>query len=160
MVVDEDHGRLLGVTMVGPGVEELIHSATVAVAASVPIARLWHAVPCFPTISEVWLRLLEAYRDGRDAARLVVTAQVGAEEPDQELARQGGGAHAAEGEDQHPDGVQVGLDQPEHADHQPEQDDQGHRADVSAAHVPECHFCENVASSPACTRSVVAVHIA
>jgi dihydrolipoamide dehydrogenase len=68
MVVDEDHGRLLGVTMVGPGVEELIHSATVAIAAAVPIARLWHAVPCFPTISEVWLRLLEAYRDGRDVA--------------------------------------------------------------------------------------------
>jgi hypothetical protein len=34
----------------------------------VPIDRLWHAVPCFPTISEVWLRLLEAYRDGRDVA--------------------------------------------------------------------------------------------
>jgi len=68
MVVDEDHGRLLGVTMVGPGVEELIHSATVAVASQVPIDRLWHAVPCFPTISEVWLRLLEAYRDGRDVA--------------------------------------------------------------------------------------------
>jgi hypothetical protein len=29
----------------------------------VPIDRLWHAVPCFPTISELWLRLLEAYRD-------------------------------------------------------------------------------------------------
>jgi DNA-binding transcriptional LysR family regulator len=93
-------------------------------------------------------------------ARLVVTAQVGAEEPDQVLARQGGGADAAEEEDQHPDRVEVGLDQPEHADHQPEQDDQGHRADVSAAHVPECHFCENVAGSHACTRSAVAVHIA
>ena len=93
-------------------------------------------------------------------ARLVVTAQVGAEEPDQELARQGGGADAAEGEDQHADGVQVGLDQAEHADHQPEQDDHGHRADVSAAHGSECHLCENVAGPPACTRSVVAVHIA
>jgi len=62
MVVDEDNGYLLGVTMVGPGVEELLHSATIAVAAQVPIARLWHAVPCFPSISEVWLRLLEAYR--------------------------------------------------------------------------------------------------
>jgi pyruvate/2-oxoglutarate dehydrogenase complex dihydrolipoamide dehydrogenase (E3) component len=61
MVVDEDHGYLLGVTFVGPGVEELIHSATVAVAAQVPITRLWHAVPCFPSISEIWLRLLEAY---------------------------------------------------------------------------------------------------
>jgi dihydrolipoamide dehydrogenase len=62
MVVDLDHEYLLGVTFVGPGVAELLHSATIAVAAQVPIGRLWHAVPCFPTISEVWLRLLEAYR--------------------------------------------------------------------------------------------------
>jgi pyruvate/2-oxoglutarate dehydrogenase complex dihydrolipoamide dehydrogenase (E3) component len=63
MVVDVDHNHLLGVTMVGPGVSELLHSATIAVAGRVPIDRLWHTVPCFPTISEVWLRLLEAYRD-------------------------------------------------------------------------------------------------
>ena len=63
MVIDVDHDYLLGVTMVGPGVSELLHSATIAVAGRVPIDRLWHAVPCFPTISEVWLRLLEAYRD-------------------------------------------------------------------------------------------------
>jgi pyruvate/2-oxoglutarate dehydrogenase complex dihydrolipoamide dehydrogenase (E3) component len=62
MVVDEDHGHILGVTMVGPGIEELIHSATIAVACQVPISRLWHAVPAFPSLSEVWLRLLEAYR--------------------------------------------------------------------------------------------------
>ena len=62
MVVDLDHGYLLGVTFVGPGVAELLHSATVAVAGQVPVDRLWHAVPCFPSISEVWLRLLEAYR--------------------------------------------------------------------------------------------------
>ncbi len=63
MVVDEDRGYLLGVTMVGPGTTELLHAATIAVAAQVTINRLWHAVPCFPTISELWLRLLEAYRD-------------------------------------------------------------------------------------------------
>lgn len=63
MVVDAEHERLLGVTFVGPGVADLLHSATIAVAGQVPISRLWHAVPCFPTISEVWLRLLEAYRD-------------------------------------------------------------------------------------------------
>jgi dihydrolipoamide dehydrogenase len=62
MIVDEDTRTLLGVTFVGAGVTELLHSATVAVAAQVPIDRLWHAVPSFPTISEVWLRLLEAYR--------------------------------------------------------------------------------------------------
>jgi dihydrolipoamide dehydrogenase len=63
MVVDADRGYLLGVTFVGPGVSELLHSATVAVAGQVPVDRLWHAIPCFPTISEVWLRLLEADRD-------------------------------------------------------------------------------------------------
>ncbi|MFJ1990063.1 dihydrolipoyl dehydrogenase family protein [Streptomyces asiaticus] len=62
MVVDLDRGHLIGVTFVGPGVSELLHSATVAVAGEVPIDRLWHAVPSFPTISEIWLRLLEAYR--------------------------------------------------------------------------------------------------
>lgn len=67
MVVDEDGEYLLGVSFVGPGVAEMLHSATIAVASRTPLARLWHAVPCFPTISEVWLRLLEGYRDGRGA---------------------------------------------------------------------------------------------
>ncbi|MFF6785279.1 FAD-dependent oxidoreductase [Streptomyces sp. NPDC012510] len=62
MVVDLDREILRGVTFVGPAVGELIHSATIAVAGEVPVDRLWHAVPSFPTISEVWLRLLEAYR--------------------------------------------------------------------------------------------------
>ncbi|WP_395371035.1 dihydrolipoyl dehydrogenase family protein [Streptomyces tubercidicus] len=62
MVVDLDREVLLGVTFVGMGVGELLHSATIAVAGEVPIERLWHAVPSFPTLSEVWLRLLEAYR--------------------------------------------------------------------------------------------------
>jgi pyruvate/2-oxoglutarate dehydrogenase complex dihydrolipoamide dehydrogenase (E3) component len=63
MVVDEDRGHLLGVTRVGPGVTEMLHSATIAVAGQVPVDRLWHKVPCFPTISELWLRLLQSYRD-------------------------------------------------------------------------------------------------
>ncbi|MGW7069378.1 dihydrolipoyl dehydrogenase family protein [Streptomyces sp. NPDC054855] len=62
MIVDLDREVLLGVTFVGPGVGELIHSATVAIAGEVPIGRLWHAVPAYPTVSEVWLRLLETYR--------------------------------------------------------------------------------------------------
>lgn len=62
MIVDLDREILLGVTFVGPGIGELLHSATVAVAGEVPIDRLWHAVPAYPTISEVWLRLLETYR--------------------------------------------------------------------------------------------------
>jgi dihydrolipoamide dehydrogenase len=62
MVVDVDRGYLLGVTFVGPGVGEMLHAATIAVAGEVPIERLWHAVPSYPTMSEIWLRLLETYR--------------------------------------------------------------------------------------------------
>ncbi len=61
MVVDESRRVLVGVTLVGPSVGELIHAATVAVVGEVPVERLWHAVPSYPTISELWLRLLEAY---------------------------------------------------------------------------------------------------
>ncbi|HEV7629085.1 MAG TPA: NAD(P)/FAD-dependent oxidoreductase [Streptomyces sp.] len=62
MVVDLDREVVVGVTFVGPGVSELLHSASIAVAGEVPLERLWHAVPSYPTISEVWLRLLETYR--------------------------------------------------------------------------------------------------
>lgn len=65
-VVDEDRHVLVGVTFVGAEVGELLHAATIAVAGEVPIERLWHAVPSYPTISEVWLRLLESY--GRPSA--------------------------------------------------------------------------------------------
>ncbi|WP_173024344.1 dihydrolipoyl dehydrogenase family protein [Microbacterium oryzae] len=60
-VVDEDRRVLVGVTFVGAGVAELLHAATIAVVGEVPLERLWHAVPAYPTISEVWLRLLETY---------------------------------------------------------------------------------------------------
>jgi len=61
LVIDERRRVIVGATFVGPGVQELLHSATVAIAGDVTLDRLWHAVPAFPTVSEVWLRLLEAY---------------------------------------------------------------------------------------------------
>ncbi|MEV4279843.1 dihydrolipoyl dehydrogenase family protein [Actinoplanes xinjiangensis] len=61
MVVDEDRRVIVGFTVVGPDVAELLHAATIAIVGEVPLDRLWHAVPAFPTVSEVWLRLLEAY---------------------------------------------------------------------------------------------------
>jgi dihydrolipoamide dehydrogenase len=61
LVVDEKRSVVLGATFVGPDVSELLQSATIAVVGEVPIARLWHAVPAYPTISEIWLRLLETY---------------------------------------------------------------------------------------------------
>ena len=62
LVVDTDDETLVGATFVGPEVGELLHAATVAVVGKVPIETLWHAVPSFPTVSEIWLRLLEAWR--------------------------------------------------------------------------------------------------
>ncbi len=52
---------IVGATFTGPATQELLHAATVAIAGRVPVDLLWHAVPSFPTVSEVWLRLLEAY---------------------------------------------------------------------------------------------------
>ncbi|MFE1198971.1 dihydrolipoyl dehydrogenase family protein [Streptomyces olivaceoviridis] len=63
VLIDRDRHVVVGATFVGPGVGELLHSATVAITGEVPVERLWHAVPAFPTISEVWLRLLETWRD-------------------------------------------------------------------------------------------------
>jgi dihydrolipoamide dehydrogenase len=61
IVVDTEREVLVGVTFAGQDVAELLHAATIAIVGEVPLRRLWHAVPAFPTMSEVWLRLLEAY---------------------------------------------------------------------------------------------------
>lgn len=61
LVVDERRRVVVGATFVGQDVAELVHAATIAVVGEVTIDRLWHAVPAYPTISEVWLRLLDAY---------------------------------------------------------------------------------------------------
>ena len=52
---------IVGATFTGPGMAELLHSATVAICGGVTVDQLRHAVPSFPTVSEVWLHLLEAY---------------------------------------------------------------------------------------------------
>ncbi|MFY9712147.1 MAG: NAD(P)/FAD-dependent oxidoreductase [Microbacterium sp.] len=66
IVVDTEREVIVGATFVGNEVAELLQAATIAVVGEVPIARLWHAVPAYPTMSEVWLRMLETY--GRDSA--------------------------------------------------------------------------------------------
>jgi len=52
---------VVGATITGSEVAEALHAATIAVVGKVPLEDLWHAVPSFPTRSELWLRLLEAY---------------------------------------------------------------------------------------------------
>ena len=61
LVVDEDAGVVVGATFVGQDTAELVHAATVAIVGKVPVTTLWHAVPSYPTMSEIWLRLLEEY---------------------------------------------------------------------------------------------------
>ena len=62
LIVDRARDLLVGATFVGAGTAELVHSATVAIIGGVTLSDLWHAVPSYPTVSEVWLRLLEARR--------------------------------------------------------------------------------------------------
>lgn len=59
LVVDAATGKLLGATFVGAEVAELVHAATVAIVGGLTLEQLRHAVPSYPTASEVWLRLLE-----------------------------------------------------------------------------------------------------
>jgi pyruvate/2-oxoglutarate dehydrogenase complex dihydrolipoamide dehydrogenase (E3) component len=62
LVVNTDDDTLVSATFVGPEVGELVHAATIAVVGQVPLDVLWHAVPSYPTASEIWLRLLETWR--------------------------------------------------------------------------------------------------
>jgi dihydrolipoamide dehydrogenase len=61
LVVDEDRRVVVGATITGPEVAEALHAATIAVIGETVLDDLWHAVPAFPTRSELWLRLLESY---------------------------------------------------------------------------------------------------
>ena len=59
LVVDPARRVIVGATFAGQDVAELLQAATIAIVGEVPLHRLWHAVPAYPTVSEVWLRLLE-----------------------------------------------------------------------------------------------------
>jgi dihydrolipoamide dehydrogenase len=61
LVIDEDRRIIVGATFTGSEIQEALHAATIAVVAEVGLDDLWHAVPSFPTRSELWLRLLEEY---------------------------------------------------------------------------------------------------
>ncbi len=61
LVIDDERRVVVGATFVGPDVNELIHAATIAVAAEVRVETLIEAVPPFPTRNEIWLNLLQRY---------------------------------------------------------------------------------------------------
>jgi pyruvate/2-oxoglutarate dehydrogenase complex dihydrolipoamide dehydrogenase (E3) component len=61
LVVDETAGTIVGATFTGFETADLLHAATVAVVGGIPLRRLRHAVAAYPSRSEIWLKLLEAY---------------------------------------------------------------------------------------------------
>jgi len=63
LVVDRARDVVVGATFVGAEIAEFLHAATLAVVGEIPLARLTHCVPAFPTRSEIWLTLLEAWED-------------------------------------------------------------------------------------------------
>jgi pyruvate/2-oxoglutarate dehydrogenase complex dihydrolipoamide dehydrogenase (E3) component len=56
-LIDEDRGVIVGVTITGSEVADFLHAATIAIVGEVPLTRLRHAIPAFPTRSEIWLNL-------------------------------------------------------------------------------------------------------
>jgi dihydrolipoamide dehydrogenase len=65
LVIDRQRGVLIGATFTGAEIQDFLHAATIAIVGEVPVARLRHAVPAFPTRSEIWLKLLEKAETGR-----------------------------------------------------------------------------------------------
>jgi pyruvate/2-oxoglutarate dehydrogenase complex dihydrolipoamide dehydrogenase (E3) component len=59
-IIDAETEKVLGATFAGDGVADLLHASTVAVVGGLTVRQLAHAVPPFPTMSEVYLNLLEA----------------------------------------------------------------------------------------------------
>jgi dihydrolipoamide dehydrogenase len=58
-IVDRERRIVVGCTITGAEVADFLHAATIAIVGEVPLERLRHAVPSFPTRSEVWLQLGE-----------------------------------------------------------------------------------------------------
>ena len=67
LVVDESRQVIVGATFTGPDIDGILHAATIAIVGEVSMERLYHAVPSFPTLSEVWLHLIQTYRAERVA---------------------------------------------------------------------------------------------
>jgi dihydrolipoamide dehydrogenase len=64
LVIDRARGVVIGATFTGAEIADFLHAATIAIVGEVPVARLRHAVPAFPTRSEIWLNLLEQAETG------------------------------------------------------------------------------------------------
>jgi pyruvate/2-oxoglutarate dehydrogenase complex dihydrolipoamide dehydrogenase (E3) component len=68
LLVDKTSDLIVGATITGSGVAEFVHAATIAIVGEVPMGRLWHATPSFPTRSEIWLNLMAAWESAKAEA--------------------------------------------------------------------------------------------
>jgi pyruvate/2-oxoglutarate dehydrogenase complex dihydrolipoamide dehydrogenase (E3) component len=67
LLVEKESDLIIGATITGPEVADFIHAATIAIVGEVPMGRLWHATPSFPTRSEIWLNLMAAWESAKAA---------------------------------------------------------------------------------------------
>ena len=65
LLVDKDTDLIVGATITGAEVADFIHAATIAIVGEVPMGRLWHATPSFPTRSEIWLNLMAEWEKAK-----------------------------------------------------------------------------------------------
>ncbi|HSS09868.1 MAG TPA: NAD(P)/FAD-dependent oxidoreductase [Acidimicrobiales bacterium] len=67
LLIDESRQVIVGASFTGPDIDGILHAATIAIIGEVSMERLYHSVPAFPTLSEVWLHLIQTDRAGRPA---------------------------------------------------------------------------------------------
>jgi dihydrolipoamide dehydrogenase len=65
LLVDKESDLIIGATITGAEVADFLHAATIAIVGQVPMGRLWHATPSFPTRSEIWLNLMAAWETAK-----------------------------------------------------------------------------------------------
>jgi pyruvate/2-oxoglutarate dehydrogenase complex dihydrolipoamide dehydrogenase (E3) component len=68
LLVDKESDLIVGATITGADVADFLHAATIAIVGEVPMGRLWHATPSFPTRSEIWLNLMAAWEKAKGSS--------------------------------------------------------------------------------------------
>ncbi|HST70681.1 MAG TPA: NAD(P)/FAD-dependent oxidoreductase [Solirubrobacterales bacterium] len=59
LVIDQEKETIVGATFTGFETADFLQAATVAIVAEIPVSKLRHAIPPYPSRSEIWLKLLE-----------------------------------------------------------------------------------------------------
>jgi len=65
LLVDKESDLIIGATITGAEVADFLQAATIAIVGEVPMGRLWHATPSFPTRSEIWLKLMAEWETAK-----------------------------------------------------------------------------------------------